>query len=69
MLDGAYRSQLDPTPCPYCASLLASSPAVGAAPDAERIDGGYGIVGWLRVFMALIAGVSVVLTLAGAWAG
>ncbi len=68
-LDGAYRTHPDPLPCPYCASLLASHRRGDAPPDTGQEDDGSTFVAWLRVCMALVAGVCVVLTLAGAFAG
>ncbi|MEU8986528.1 hypothetical protein AB0C98_08555 [Streptomyces sp. NPDC048558] len=68
-LDGATPTPTDPAGCPYCACLLAAHPADGASPEAEVREDGDNLARWLRLCMVLVAGVSVVLTLSGTWAG
>ncbi|MGF0174251.1 hypothetical protein ACQF36_28155 [Streptomyces sp. Marseille-Q5077] len=69
-LDDAHQTPTDPAGCPYCACLLAAYPAEGASPEAEQWwEDGDNFARWLRLCMVLVAGVSVVLTLSGAWAG
>jgi hypothetical protein len=70
-LDGATSTPTptDPAGCPYCACLLAAHPADGASPEAAVGEDGDNFARWLRLCMVLVAGVSVVLTLSGTWAG
>ncbi|WP_369268778.1 hypothetical protein AB5J55_00915 [Streptomyces sp. R11] len=68
-LDDAQQTPTDPAGCPYCAGLLAAYPTEGAWPEAEQWEDGDDFARWLRLCMVLVAGVSVVLTLSGAWAG